>query len=268
VLYQNKPGAEFLKQLKEKLNGKIIELPDERIQVFYDFVDERQLQDWRVFKPYKAAPEIKNSGMAFGRVEPEDTEKQWDRDIRLNLVFDPDPQSDLEIDFDVTMGTNEPWSQVAWVLGRRDGYSDTPFFFADLNDCNEEWRQANKMEKVSVMAYKDGYIRANFLKRGDPWDEKHDFGHGRWLVPPQDVPKAESYQMKVLRQNRKLIWKINGQTIGEHKLADEELCLTERLLLCNYGKGTGAIFRNLVIRSRIVDVDPSWPAADREEAQG
>jgi len=43
VLNDSKPGAEFIRQLKEKLNGKIIELPDGCVQVFYDFVDEKQI---------------------------------------------------------------------------------------------------------------------------------------------------------------------------------------------------------------------------------
>ena len=203
----------------------------------------------------------------FGRLEPEDTENQFDRDIGLNLVFDPDPQSDLEIDYDITWGTNEPWSEVAWILSGRDGPHGRPgiIFLADLNDCNEEWRQRNKMAEESVMAYKDGYLRANFQRRGDPRDEKQDGQHIRSLVPPQDVPKAESYHMKIKRQNRKLIWKVNDQTIAEHKLADEELCLTERLMFCNYGKGTGAVFRNVVIRSHILDVDSYWSHESLEE---
>ena len=51
VLYQNKPGAEFVRQLRERLNGRIVELPDGRAQVFYDFVNERQLQDWASSTP-------------------------------------------------------------------------------------------------------------------------------------------------------------------------------------------------------------------------
>jgi len=267
VLHQNKPGAEFLKQLKQKLNGKIIELPDGRIQVFYDFVDEKQLQDWRIFQPYKAVPKVKEGGLVFGRVEPEETDKQWDRDIRHNLVMDSNPQFDLEIEFDVIWGTNEPWCSTGWVLTRRDGPGGIPFFQGVITDTNEEWRRSPRWNEGGKL--KDGYVHADLVKRDDPRDEKYPGGHTRWLVPTRwDVPIADTYHMKVTRHNQKLCWEVNGETMAEVELADDELCLTERLVLYNCGKGTGAIFRNLVIRSRIVDVDPSWPAADREEAQG
>jgi RNA polymerase sigma-70 factor (ECF subfamily) len=265
VLHSNKPGTEFVRQLKEKLNGRIIELPDGRIQVFYDFVDERQLQDWRVFKPYKAEPKVKEGGLAFGRVEPEETDKQWDRDIRHNLVLDSNPQFDLEIEFDVIWGTNEPWSSAALILTGRDGYgSDIPFFQIVITDCCEEWRR--HPERNAEGKLKDGYVRADLVKRGDPRDEKGAGGYIRSLFPTRwDVPIAECYHMKVTRHKSKLCWDVNGEIMGEAELADDELCLTERLVLYNCGKGTGAIFRNLVIRSRIVEVAPSWPAADREE---
>jgi len=258
--YSLPPG--FFEMLKEKLNGQIIELPDGRIQVFYDFVDAKQLNDWRVFEPYKATPEIRERGLAFGRIEPEQTENQWDRDVRLNLVLDPDPQTELTIDFDVTMGTSEPWSCAAWVLTRRDGYGPgIPFFEGVITDHDEEWRQDPERNEGGLL--KDGHIRADFLRRyvGDTPDDYI------WAVPPQAVLMAESYHMRVMRENRKLRWEINGQPIGETGLAHDELCLTERLVLCNYGKGTGAVFRNMVLRSRIVDVDPSWPTADRENTQ-
>ena len=58
---------------------------------------------------------------------------------------------------------------------------------------------------------------------------------------------------------------MNGQTMGEAELADDELCLTESLVLYNCGKGTGAIFKNLVIRSRLVGVDSFWPAVDAQD---
>lgn len=268
ALHESKPGAGFIQQLKEKLNGQIIELPDGRVQVFYDFVDEKQLQDWRVFKPYKGAPEVREEGMAFGRLEPEDTDKQWDRDIRLNLVLDPDPQIDLEIEFDVIWGTNEPWSCAVWVLTRRDGYGPgIPFFEGVITDFNEEWRQRRNEHTQS---FRDSYIRGDFVKRCDYWAiyGKDRPGYMRWAAPTQwDVSMAELYHMKVTRHNWTLSWEVNGQLIGETGLADEELCLTERLVFCNYGKGTGAAFKDLVIRSRILDVDPAWPNADREAAQ-
>ena len=120
VLHEKKPGADFVRKLREELNGRIVELPDGGVQVFYDFVGEQELADWRTYEPYDAAPTIRDGGLAFGRLEPEETEKQWDRDVRLNLVLDP--EAPLEIRFDVTMGTNEPWSCAAWALAGRDGY--------------------------------------------------------------------------------------------------------------------------------------------------
>jgi hypothetical protein len=87
----------------------------------------------------------------------------------------------------------------------------------------------------------------------------------RWVAPTRDVPLAESYHMRVTRQVQKLRWEVNGQEIGETTLADDELRLTERLMFANYGKGAGAVFRYVVIRSRILDVDASWPARDRGE---
>lgn len=76
-----------------------------------------------------------------------------------------------------------------------------------------------------------------------------------WVAPTRwDVPIAESYHMKVTRHNRMLRWEIDGQTIAETELADDEFCLTERLMFCNPGKGTGAVFRNVVIRSRILEL--------------
>ena len=262
VLHENKLGAEFVQQLKEKLNGRIIELPDGRIQVFYDFVNEKQLQDWRASTmPDKAVPEIKEGSLAFGRIEPEQTDNQWDRNIRLNLVLDSDPNADLEIDFDVSMGTNEPWSSAAWVLTRRGGTGPgIRFFYGVLTDCCEEWRQNPKRNEGGLL--KDGYIRADLLRRrvgNKPEDDS-------WVAPTRwDIPIADSYHMKVMRHNRMLRWKIDGQTIAETELADNELCLMERLMFCNPGKGAGAVFRNVVIRSRILDVDASWPARDGEE---
>ena len=38
---QNKPGARSVRQLRERLNGRIDELPDGRVQIAYDFVNER-----------------------------------------------------------------------------------------------------------------------------------------------------------------------------------------------------------------------------------
>ena len=92
-------------------------------------------------------------------------------------------------------------------------------------------------------------------------------GYCRFAIPGEHVPVAESYHMKITRDKWLLRWEINGQAIGETGLADDEMCLTERLMLCNYGKGTGAVFRNVVIRSPILDVDPSWPEADQKETQ-
>lgn len=264
VLHANKPGAEFVEQLRKQLNGRIVELPDGRMQVFYDFVDEGQLQDWRTFQPYDAAPEVKKDGMAFGRIEPEETPKQWDRDIRLNLVLDPDPESSLGIDYNVIMGTTEPWTSTAWVLTRRDGYGPgIPFFYASLTDWSEEWRRERNQWTKNA---KDGHVMAHLAKRCDFQGQDRP-GYCRFAVPGEHVPIAESYHMKVTRDKWLLRWEINGQAIGETGLADDEQCLTERLVFCNYGKGTGAVFRNVVIRSRVLGVDPSWPEADGKEAQ-
>jgi len=258
VLNENKPGAEFIQQLKKKLNGQIVELPDGRIQVFYDFVDEKQLQDWRQDATFKSSPKVKEGGLAFGRVEPEETDKQWDRDIRLNLVFDPDPQVDLEIEYDVIMGTCEPWSDVAWALTRRDGTGPgIRFFYAALTNYSDEWYKRPGEDRM----FGEGYIRGDFLRRfiGDTPKE------ASWITPTQPVPIAESYHIRIIRHDRKLRWEVNGQTIGEADLADDELCLTERLILGNHGKGTGAIFRNVIIRSHKLEVDPSWPEVDQKK---
>ncbi len=254
VLKDNKPGAEFIRQLKEKLNGKIIELPDGRVQVFYDFVDEKQLEDWRIEKPYKAAPEVKDGGLAFGRVEPEETDKQWERHISLSLVFDPDPRTDLEIEYDVIMGTCEPWCDVVCALATRGAIGR--FFHAGLTNYSDDWRE-NRDEDG---AFRDGYIRADFLRRFD--GDEGSYEEMRWVVPTQSVPIAESYHMRVTRHDRKLRWEVNDQTIGEANLADDELCLTERLILTNHGKGTGAVYRNVVIRGCILDIKPAWSTAN------
>jgi len=264
VLHKNKPGAEFVQRLKVKLNGKIIELPDGRIQVFYDFVDKNQLQDWRASTmPQKAVPVTKEKSLTFGRIEPEQTDNQWDRNIRLNLVLDSEPNADLEIDFDVSMGTNEPWSSAAWVLTKRDGTGPgIRFFYGVLTDYCEEWRQNPERNEGGLL--KDGYIRADLLRRrigNAPGDDA-------WVAPTKcDVPIADSYHMKVTRRHRMLCWEIDGRTIAETELADDELCLMERLMFCNPGKGTGAVFRNVVIRSRILDVDAYWSGEDSEKVQ-
>jgi len=64
----------------------------------------------------------------------------------------------------------------------------------------------------------------------------------RWVAPTQSVPIAEPYHTRVTRHDRKLCWKVNDQTIGEANLADDELCMTERLILTNHGKGTGIFY--------------------------
>ncbi len=257
ILSKNKPDKDFIKQLKEKLNGKIIALADGRIQVFYDFVDENQLQDWRQDAKYKSSPEAKDGGLAFGRVEPEETENQWDRDIRLSLVFDTDPEKDLEIEYDVIMGTCEPWSDVAWALTSRDGIGEgIGFFYAALTNYNEDWRN-NRNEDG---AFKDGYIRGDFLRRiigEDPKDME-------WINPTSQVPIAEIYHMKISRHDHKLRWEANKQLIGDATLADDELSLTERLILGNHGKGKGAIYQNVTIRSSKLEFDPYWHSVDKK----
>lgn len=55
--------------------------------------------------------------------------------------------------------------------------------------------------------------------------------------------------------------------IGEATLADDELCLIERLILGNHGKGTGAVFKNIVIRSHRLNVDPYWPRVDQDKLE-
>lgn len=70
------------------------------------------------------------------------------------------------------------------------------------------------------------------------------------------------FGVRITRNDQKLRWEVNDQTIGEANLADDELCLTERLILTNHGKGTGAVYRNVVIRSQKLEVDPAWPDAD------
>jgi hypothetical protein len=245
--------------IASRLNGRIVELPDGRAQVFYDFVDERQLQDW-VSTTRKGLPEVREGALTFGRIEPEETENQWDRDLRLNLVLDPDPASVLEIDFDVTVGTNEPWSCAAWILTRRDGPGPgIRFLEGVITDWSQEWRAERQEDYV----LKAGHLRADFLQRfvGDEGSEEKM----RWVVPTRDLPLAESYHMRVTRQQRVLRWEVSGQEIGETTLVDDELCLTERLMFANYGKGTGAVFRDVVIRSRLLDVNAFWPARDQGE---
>jgi RNA polymerase sigma factor (sigma-70 family) len=265
ILHENKPGAEFIQELKKKLNGQIIELPDGRMQVFYDFVNEKELKDWRVYQPYEAAPKIKEKGLVFGRIEPEDTKKQFDRDICLNLSFDIDLQAELEINFDVIMGTCEPWTSVGWGLSKK-GYGSR-FFHGALTDWSKEWRQErNQWTKFA----KEGHLAGDFLRRGFWEDKCYEEGlmtNARRVVPTQVVPISDSYNVKIKRHNLELSWEINGQTIGETKLTDEELCVTEHLILFNYGKGTGAIFKNIVIRFRILDVDSTWPYADQKKVE-
>ena len=60
VLHEKKPGADFVRKLREELNGRIVELPDGGVQVFYDFVGEQELADWRTYEPYDAAPTIRD----------------------------------------------------------------------------------------------------------------------------------------------------------------------------------------------------------------
>lgn len=250
VMNNNKPGTEFVQKLRKKLNGKIIELPDGRVQVFYDFLDEKQLKDWQLETSYEAAPKVKDGSMAFGRIEPEETDKQWDRHISLSLVFDPDPQTDLEIEYDVTMGTCEPWCDVVCALATRGAIGR--FFHAGLTNYSEDWRKHHDEDG----AFKDGYIRADFLRRFD--GDAGSPENMKWIVPTQSVPIAGSYHIRVTRHDGKLSWKVNDQMIGEAKLADDEFCMTERLILTNHGKGTGAVYRNIVIRGRILDIKPAW----------
>jgi hypothetical protein len=68
--------------------------------------------------------------------------------------------------------------------------------------------------------------------------------------------------MSLRRRKQTMHWEVNGQPLGKAELTAADLPLTERLVLANYGKGTGAIFKNLVVRSRIKGVDPSWPHVD------
>jgi RNA polymerase sigma-70 factor (ECF subfamily) len=255
VLHENKPGAEFVQRLKEKLNGQIIELPDGRVQVFYDFVDEKQLEDWRIGKPSKAEAKVRDGGLVFGRVEPEETDKQWDRSIRLNLVFDPNPETDLEIEYDVIMGTSEPWCDVVWTMSNREGVGH--YFHGGLAAFSDEWRE----KRGEQLIFEEGYVRADFLMRCDRKPEEM-----RWLAPTMPVRIIKPYHMTIRRHDRYLRWQVSGQTIGEVQLADDELCLTERLYLVNHGKGSGAVYKNVVIRSHMLEVDPSWPDADPEES--
>jgi len=210
--------------------------------------------------------QVEEQGLTFGKVESNvEWERQWERDIRLNLILDSDPQADLEIDFDVTLGTCEPWTSVAWVLTRRDGYgSGIPFFYASLTDWSEQWRRERNPYAKDAQ---DGHIMAHLAKRCDYYGQNRP-GYCRFAVPGEHVPIAEVYHMKIRREGYLLRWEINNQAIGQTGLADEELCLAERLVLCNYGKGTGALFKNVVIRSRILDVDRSWPAADQGRKEG
>lgn len=180
VLNENKPGKEFIQQLRRKLHGQIIELPDGCVQVFYDFIDEKQLQDWRQDDIYRSAPKVKEGGLAFGRIEPEETENQWDRDIRCNLVFDPNLHIDMEIEYDVIMGTSEPWSDVAWALTRKDGTGQgICFFYAALTNYSDEWYKRPGEERM----FGEGYIRGDFLRRfiGD------SPGNAIWINPTQPV---------------------------------------------------------------------------------
>lgn len=260
ALQQSKPGADFIQRLRERLNGQIVALPDGRVQVFYDFADEKQLRDWASAAD-KGLPQVWDGGLVFGRIEPDETENQWDRDLRLNLVFDADPTAQLDIDFSVTMGTNEPWSCAAWILTQRDGPGPgMPFLEGVITDHSVEWRELRDGD----YAFREGHLRADLLRRfvGDMGSPDRM----RWVVPTQDLPLAEAYRMRVTRQGHKLRWQVNGREMGEAILAEDELRLTERLMLANYGKGTGAVFGDVVIRSRILGADASWPARDRAES--
>jgi len=258
ILHENKPGREFVQQLKKKLNGQIVALADGRVQVSYDFTSNQELRDLNICASRKGDPQATDTGLAFGRIEPEETELQFERDLRLGLVLDPDPQWPLDIEFDVTLGTSEPWSMFAWVLTTREGYAEgIPWFWGILSDLCEEWRRDNR-------TFREGHLRADFMKRY--WyreDEKWAWFH-RWAAEYQDVPLAEVYHTQVTRQDRRLKWDVNGQTLGETRLTDDETNLTERLAFANNGKGDGAVMRNLIIRARLLDVDHSWATASAE----
>ena len=146
----------------------------------------------------------------------------------------------------------------AWVLTTREGYAEgIPWFWGILSDLCEEWRRDNR-------TFREGHLRADFMKRY--WyreDEKWAWFH-RWAAEYQDVPLAEVYHTQVTRQDRRLKWDVNGQTLGETRLTDDETNLTERLAFANNGKGDGAVMRNLIIRARLLDVDHSWATASAE----
>jgi hypothetical protein len=126
-----------------------------------------------------------------------------------------------------------------------------------VTDWSEAWRRERNQWTREA---RDGHVKASFLKRCGHGDRPEDVAP---IVPDRDVPLAETYRMNLSRRGSTLRWEINGTLIGEKRLTDDERQLTQRLVICNYGKGTGAVFRNLVIRARLLGVDPSWPAADR-----
>ncbi len=249
ILHDSRPGGEFIRKLRERLHGRIIELPDGRVQVFYDFEGEKELRDWRVHAPYEAAPKVRDGKLVFGRVEAQETEKQWDRNIRLNLVLSPP----LEITYEVSLGTNEPWSDAGWALTQREGYGEgIRFFHGVIWDWSAEWRRERQPND-----FRGGCLKASFLRRCSVANEET-----KPVAPFRDVPLTDVYQMRVTRQGRRLRWEVNGQLIGEARIADDEVNLTERFILLNQGKGTGAAFRNLVIRAGKVEYDPLWPEVD------
>lgn len=259
ILHTNKPGDGFIRNLRKNLNGRIVPLPDGRAQVFYDFANEKELGDWRIIKPYDARPKIKE-GLAFGEVKEQQTADQWDRNIRLNLVFDSNPVADLEIEFDVSVGKAEPWQMAGWLLTRRDGYGDgIASFQGEVLENSEEWRHGPRAAQ-SGFPWKDGFLIGSFIRRNGE-EAKGKGPANPFLAPSAPVPIAGSYHMRITRQDQQLRFAVNGQIIGETVLSDEEMCLTERLVLCNFGKGTGAVFQNVVIRSRIAELDPVWPGA-------
>ena len=243
-----RPGDEFIRELKQRLNGQLVELPDGRMQVLYDFSTGKQLDDWTILKVCDAHPTVTEGALTLGRIEEQRTDQQWDRDIRLDLCFGT--EDDLEMEFDVVMGTPEPWTGVTWVFTGREGHAKgIPFLYADLCDWSGRWREERGAEKDTGHVYRDGYLRAALLRRCDR--EEGVASENEMLAPAEHVPASGTFHMKVARKGRRLQWTINEQPICDIQLSESDLRLTERLMLCNYGKGDAARFTRVLIRARI-----------------
>jgi len=259
TLHQTKAGPDYVDRLREKLMGQIVELADGRLQVWYDFVGEKQFQDWQ---DYGAADpggaRVEGEALAFDRIDPADTPRQFSRDIRLRLVFDRD--GDLEVEYDLELGVPQPWTSAAWLLTRRDGYGPgIANIYGCITDWDEDWRRKKKYEAGDIDPGNVHTALRYYPRNTD------DAGANEEMASDGETAMAERYHVCVSKQGRSLRYTINGEQTAAVELTDEQVALTERLVLCNYGKGQGARFRNVVIRcSGGLELDSAWPAAEAQ----